>query len=150
SFSFAGFGVSLGSALFFGVGFGLGFAVGFGELLGVGVGLGLGAIVGVGDGDGIWISLRAEAVGTGAASVFASSIAVGDEAGVGRDSVAVAASLFIQTTDCKFAGVVSRLPRASARSTARCATATIATFRQKRASRGITVSLPPSWRCRLC
>ena len=53
SFSFAGFGVWLGSALFFGVAFGVGFAVGFGELFGVGVTLGFGAIVEVGVGDGI-------------------------------------------------------------------------------------------------
>ena len=47
-------------------------------------------------------------------------------------------------------GAVSRLPRASARRMTRCATATRTTFRQKRASRDITVSFPPSSRCRPC
>src|SRR3954470_1008317 len=86
SFSLAGFGVSLGSALFFGVALAVGFGVGFGELFGVGVtlgfgvALGFGAIVGVGVGDGIWISLFANAT-LDAGSGFSISTGVGDGAG---------------------------------------------------------------------
>ncbi|HEX8899158.1 MAG TPA: hypothetical protein VF751_10705, partial [Chthoniobacterales bacterium] len=64
AFSFGGFGVCVGSALFFGVGFG----VDLGELFGVGEALGFGAMVGVGVGDGIWISLFAAAVEVGIGS----------------------------------------------------------------------------------
>src|SRR5207237_7835873 len=120
------------------------------ELVGVGVMLGFGAIVGVGVGDGIWISLWAEAAEVEAGFGFSISGGVGAGAGVLCGSAAAAASLFIQTTVCKLAGAVSRFPRASARRMTRCATATRTTFRQKRASRDITVSFPPSSRCRPC
>src|SRR3954471_21481812 len=110
-FSFAGFGVSLGSALFFGLGLGAGLGVGLGEFFGAGVTLGFGATVGVGVGDGIWISLLAVAT-LGAGSGFSISTGVGDGAGAVLGSEAAAASLFIQATVCKFAGVASRFPRA--------------------------------------
>jgi hypothetical protein len=110
SFVAEGLGLALGSTLFFGDGFG----VGLGESLGVGVALGFGRAVGVGVGDGIWISLLANAT-LGAGSGFSILAGVGDGAGVLRGSAAAEDSLLIQTTVCKFAGVASRLPRASAR-----------------------------------
>jgi hypothetical protein len=148
SFSFDGFGVGFGSTLFLGAGFGVGVActVGLGELFGVGDGLGLGAVVGVGVGDGSWISLFAAAA-ICTSSGFSGSRGVG--AGVLFGSTTAAAWLFIQTTVSRFGRAASRPPRASARRSPRCATAMIATFRQKRASRGITCLFPLSSRCRL-
>jgi len=116
SFFSDGFGVAFGSALFFGVAFGVVFGVGLGESFGVGVGLGFGRGVEVGVGEGSWISLFAIAT-LGAGFGFSSSTGVGD--GVLRGSAAADASLFIQTTVCKFVGTASRLPRARARRTTR-------------------------------
>jgi len=113
-----GFGVAFGSALFFGVAFGVVFGVGLGESFGVGVGLGFGRGVEVGVGEGSWISLFATAT-LGAGSDFSISAGVGDGTGLLRGSAAVDASLFIQTTVCKFVGTASRLPRARARRTTR-------------------------------
>ena len=112
------------------------------------MGLGFGAAVGVGVGDGIWISLL-KGVGLNDSAGFSTGATVdmGVGAGVFLDSAAAAVSALIQTTFCKFARGSSRLPRASVSRTARWATVTSATFVQKRVSRDITCSFPPSSRC---
>jgi hypothetical protein len=148
---------SAGVACFFGEGFGVVFAdaeglgvgltVGFGELFGIGRGVMLGFDVGVGTGVGdgsrisLWLAAGAgdsfssgggDATGEGCG--VASCSAADDDELDGADSDAAA---FIQIILGEFALCDSRLPRASAIRSTRCATVTIAALRQKRTSLGI-------------
>src|SRR5882724_4761078 len=155
------FGEAFANTVFLGVGFGVGLDVCFGVAFAFGVGLAIGLRIGVdvavGFGVGNWISLFA-AVRRGFSSSGSSDFNSLGSAGALKIFTGDGAALFasaappsappIQTMFCAFEELLAcRLQRINPTRRAICASAIRVTFRQKRASFDIAISLLPSWRC---